>query len=230
MAGRRVTAWICLVGADAGALRAAAPDWHRLRTGLAAPTEWVSAAGASAAAAELARAVLWSAAVWLAVALGAAALPLLPGLPGRIGGRLAGALVPAVLRRVLAGTAGLGVALSPAAALASAPAPAPAPPAVSACTELPTPGWPLLPTPRASTPPPERPSAPPAAAGPDRHLVAPGDSLWRIAAAELGRDATAQQVAASWPRWYAVNRATIGADPNLLRPGQLLRDPAAGRR
>jgi nucleoid-associated protein YgaU len=33
-------------------------------------------------------------------------------------------------------------------------------------------------------------------------------------------------VAASWPRWYAANRRVIGADPDLILPGQILRPPA----
>jgi hypothetical protein len=52
-----------------------------------------------------------------------------------------------------------------------------------------------------------------------------GDSLWSIAAAHLGPDATAAQIARQWPRWYAENRGVIGADPTLIRPGQQLRPP-----
>jgi nucleoid-associated protein YgaU len=50
--------------------------------------------------------------------------------------------------------------------------------------------------------------------------------LWAIAATRLGPQATPALVAANWPRWYAANRAVIGADPDLIRPGQLLQ-PAA---
>jgi nucleoid-associated protein YgaU len=60
-------------------------------------------------------------------------------------------------------------------------------------------------------------------------VVAPGDSLWRIAAAELGPDATPADVAAAWPRWYAANRAAIGDDPGLIVPGLVLRMPEEGR-
>jgi hypothetical protein len=63
---------------------------------------------------------------------------------------------------------------------------------------------------------------------PARHLVRPGDSLWSVAEAALlasGSPATAAEVAAYWPRIYALNRAVVGADPDLLRPGQLLRLP-----
>jgi hypothetical protein len=70
-------------------------------------------------------------------------------------------------------------------------------------------------------------SATPSRAGePDPVVtVRPGDSLWSLAAADLGRDATPAQIAAAWPRWYAANRGVIGNDPTLIRPGQRLRPP-----
>jgi nucleoid-associated protein YgaU len=55
--------------------------------------------------------------------------------------------------------------------------------------------------------------------------VHPGDSLWLIAARHLGPAATSAQIAADWPRWYAVNRTVIGTDPALVLPGQLLHAP-----
>jgi hypothetical protein len=61
-------------------------------------------------------------------------------------------------------------------------------------------------------------------------VVAAGDCLWTIAAealaATIGSEPGDDAVAAEWPRWYALNRATIGADPDLLLPGMLLRAPA----
>lgn len=57
-------------------------------------------------------------------------------------------------------------------------------------------------------------------------VVAPGDSLWSIVAAQLGPFATAADVADAWPAWYDANRATIGADPSLLLPGQVLHPPS----
>jgi len=57
--------------------------------------------------------------------------------------------------------------------------------------------------------------------------VGRGDSLWTIARARLGPAATPARVAREWPRWFAANRSVIGADPDLLRPGQVLRAPAA---
>jgi nucleoid-associated protein YgaU len=63
-------------------------------------------------------------------------------------------------------------------------------------------------------------------------VVRPGDSLWAIAEADLAeRGATESpapaDVAAYWPRVYALNRAVIGPDPAVIEPGQRLRLPAA---
>jgi hypothetical protein len=59
----------------------------------------------------------------------------------------------------------------------------------------------------------------------DHIVVRRGDTLWDIAARALGPDASAADIAASWPRWHAANRSTIGPDPDLILPGQLLRPP-----
>jgi hypothetical protein len=61
----------------------------------------------------------------------------------------------------------------------------------------------------------------------DAYVVRRGDALWDIAARRLGPDATQADVAREWPRWYAANRTVIGADPNLIRPGERLQPPAA---
>ncbi|MDQ4051568.1 MAG: LysM peptidoglycan-binding domain-containing protein [Actinomycetota bacterium] len=58
------------------------------------------------------------------------------------------------------------------------------------------------------------------------HQVRPGDSLWSVAESTLrdsGAAATEADVAAYWPRIYALNRDLVGPDPDLLRPGQRLR-------
>ena len=57
-------------------------------------------------------------------------------------------------------------------------------------------------------------------------VVRRGDTLWGLAARRLGPDASAAEVAAEWPRWYAANRRVIGPDPDLLRPGQRLVPPS----
>jgi len=55
--------------------------------------------------------------------------------------------------------------------------------------------------------------------------VRAGDSLWTIAADRLAPGATEADVAVAWPRWYATNRAVVGDDPQLIRPGQVLAEP-----
>lgn len=83
--------------------------------------------------------------------------------------------------------------------------------------------WPSEPGPR----------QPPTRAGQPggRIVVAPGDSLWSLAAARLtrlrGHRPSDSQIAAEWPRWYAANRFVIGGDPDLIQPGQHLLVPPA---
>jgi len=57
-------------------------------------------------------------------------------------------------------------------------------------------------------------------------VVLRGDSLWTIAARHLGPNATEAEIAAEWPRWWAANRDVIGADPNVIFPGQRLQPPS----
>ncbi|WP_202033141.1 LysM peptidoglycan-binding domain-containing protein [Nocardioides sp. WS12] len=56
--------------------------------------------------------------------------------------------------------------------------------------------------------------------------VRPGDSLWTIAARELGPGASAAQVTSYWHRIHAANADVIGSDPDLLLPDQQLHLPA----
>ena len=55
-------------------------------------------------------------------------------------------------------------------------------------------------------------------------VVVPGDSLWSISSAQLGPNATPQQIATAVERIYALNRIQIG-DPNLIFAGQKLSLP-----
>jgi nucleoid-associated protein YgaU len=56
-------------------------------------------------------------------------------------------------------------------------------------------------------------------------VVRRGDTLWTIAARQLGPDATDAEIAEQWPRWWRANRTRIGDDPDLLLPGQVLEAP-----
>jgi hypothetical protein len=60
----------------------------------------------------------------------------------------------------------------------------------------------------------------------DDYVVRRGDTLWDIAARHLGAHATNADIARAWPRWYAANRAAIGANPQLIHPGLVLRAPS----
>ncbi|XAS66201.1 LysM domain-containing protein [Micrococcaceae bacterium Sec5.7] len=57
--------------------------------------------------------------------------------------------------------------------------------------------------------------------------VLAGDSLWSIAARDLGPTASDVDIALHWPRWYQANRAAIGEYPDVLLPGQILKSPSA---
>jgi hypothetical protein len=53
-------------------------------------------------------------------------------------------------------------------------------------------------------------------------VIRPGDSLWTIACRDLAPGASAAAVTERWHAIYAANRAVIGPDPDLIRPGQRL--------
>jgi nucleoid-associated protein YgaU len=49
-----------------------------------------------------------------------------------------------------------------------------------------------------------------------------GDTLWGLAAARLGPQASDAEIDAAWRADYAANRAVVGRDPDLILPGQVL--------
>jgi nucleoid-associated protein YgaU len=228
--------FVGLVLADVAVLIRMRPDMPGLLHRLAAPHAWVTDVGADAAATTLCGALLWCVAAWLAVGLLAVAAAQLPGAAGRLAWAASRALLPRAVYRLAAGATGLGVLLAPVAAGAqpgAAPTPAPSP---TAAATLPAPSWPASNAPASNAPASNAPASNAPASGdapqtdgtqPDAaHVtVQAGDSLWRIAATHLGADATSAQIAEAWPRWYAANRAVIGADPALIRPGQVLSAP-----
>ena len=58
----------------------------------------------------------------------------------------------------------------------------------------------------------------PAAARPRPYVVQPGGTLWSVSAWYYG-------TGLDWHRIYAANRAVIGGNPDLIRPGQRLALP-----
>ncbi|MCL8251785.1 hypothetical protein AERO_10350 [Aeromicrobium fastidiosum] len=56
--------------------------------------------------------------------------------------------------------------------------------------------------------------------------VRPGDTLWAIAARSLDSEASDAAVADATAAWHRANLDVIGADPDLIRPDQLLVPPS----
>ncbi len=213
-----------LTMADAGAVVGLRPN-AGLVTELTAPHAWLARVGVDGAVTELAAAALWLAACWLAVGLVAAGVAAMPGAGGRAARRLAAVALPRAIYRLVAGATGLGIVLTPLAAGAAAPHRMPsatAAPAWPTSDPVAAPSWPISAARQAPRPHPTEPGARPAGAG--HVVVAPGDSLWSIAAGHLHRPSP-QRVAAAWPRWYAANRAVIGSDPNHIVAGEVLVPP-----
>lgn len=67
-----------------------------------------------------------------------------------------------------------------------------------------------------------------AAPGGGQVTVAPGDSLWSIAASHLPVGASESETSAAMEAWYETNRELIGANPNLIFPQQQLTPPPKG--
>lgn len=178
--------------------------------------------------------------IWLLAGTSWCALSLVRGLE-------APALTPLALRRLLVLMLGAGLAATaspghaatvPASAGAaqSVPgwqptgqAPGPGPGRHAAAAPGPGAGAPWVPGPPPGATRPAEPGPGPgsgADAATGRRVVAPGDTLWDIAARDLGPDATPAQIAQAWPAWHARNLDTIGPDPDRIFPGQRLRPPA----
>jgi nucleoid-associated protein YgaU len=54
-------------------------------------------------------------------------------------------------------------------------------------------------------------------------VVRTGDTLWALAQRRLPHSATDRQVTEGWHSNYRRNRGVIGPDPDLIRPGQVLK-------
>ncbi len=223
---QRTGAWLGLLTLADGAAVVGLRPSVRLVAELTAPHAWLARVGADGAGTELAAAALWLAACWLAVGLVAAGVAAVPGAGGRAARRLAAVVLPRAVYRLVAGATGLGIVLTPLAAGAARPAAAAtASPAWPTSDPVAVPDWPTSLPQRAAAHPHPHPSPPTARPASASHVVvAPGDSLWSIAADHLQRPSP-QRVAATWPRWYAANRAVIGTDPNHIVAGEVLLAP-----
>lgn len=221
VAGTIIVGWLVRVTAELGA-------------GLASPAPVDPGEVLTLMAAVLALAI----ASWLSVSVLVALAAHLPGWIGRAAGRARERWTPRLARRLAAAALGLGLGGGltaqwslavpteppPASAYVAGGSAGPAATSTSPPT-APDPGW--VPT---------RPLVRPQDTDllvrtrdvPDPEVVVRrGDTLWSIARAELGRQASDAEVARWWPRWHAANEDVIGPDPDLILPGQVLRRPPA---
>lgn len=155
--------------------------------------------------------------------LACAALGRLPGAVGSSCRRAGDVVTPLVVRRLLSVALGAGASAVPVAASAVAVV---EPADVAVLPELDR-GDPVLPDldRAASSRPAVRAAGVVAPVG--VLVVQPGDTLWHIAARSLPAGATATRIDREWRRWYRANRSVIGADPDLILPGQRLVPPPA---
>lgn len=195
-------------------------------------------AGFTAAAAGLGIAVVWSVGLAMAVAYAA-----LRKAGHAAAAAAAGALAPAFMKRLAVAVIGLNLVSGTGGAQAAEFFPQGSqPPAISSLEQPPQtvrPQW----NPAAADGNDEHPTPhwkPRAAPDAQNVFVRPGrpefesqavaqegDSLWSLASAQLGPQATEADIAAHWPRWYERNRAVIGDSPDLILPGQVFEIPDA---
>lgn len=176
-------------------------------------------------------------AAWLTLAAALHCLARLPGHLGSVAGRVAAAVTPALVSRLLmitVSTAGAAVTVPTTAAAtvatvhaADAPAPDFGAPAPKVMTQeaAPSPGW---------TPTAPRPARQPTlevlgsrgGSGEDpSYVVRRGDCLWDIVGRHLGDRATPAAIVEAIPSWHEANRDVLGPDPDLIHPGVTLTPP-----
>jgi nucleoid-associated protein YgaU len=170
----------------------------------------------------------WLLASYLALAVAASAIAHL--VAGRAtAARILARLAPGSVRRLVDAAVTLGAATAVLTGTTAAASAAPVNHVVASRTvdrAIPGSGldWPGLRSPARPVPHPHPHRRQPAAFVD----VQPGDTLWSIAARQLGPGATGGEITAAWHAWYAANRSVIGANPNLIQPGQQLVAPQRG--
>jgi hypothetical protein len=225
MSTRRLLITAAAIAAIAVVLAALTPPFPAMTASLTAAQRTVDTQGPDVLISSAAGLLAWGVWAWGALGLALTAASALPGMVGgaaRLALRIA---LPAGARRTAALLLGLGLGIAPLAgtalplftpALAAAADGVPDWPAPAAASDdAPVPDWPSAPS-TASPPPAER-------------VVLRGDCLWYIAAdslvAQLGRPPDEGEIAAAVHAWWTANADVIGADPDLLLPGQVLRTP-----
>jgi hypothetical protein len=237
---RRWVGTTAVMAAAAWVLSSLGPALPELRAALADPQGLVDRSGPDGLLLVLVPVLAWSCWAWGAVGLLLTAASTVPGAAGRLAGWLLGHVLPGSARRAAALALGLG--LGTVAPVALLPVGHPLVASAAAAEDVgaehgrtpvdrPTtpaqdvvPDWPTGPAAPSGTPP-DWPQA-----APGEHVVVRGDCLWDIAADWLQQQAPgapppAAEVARATRDWWQANAAVIGADPDRLLPGQVLRPP-----
>lgn len=233
MSIRRLVATAAAMGGIAVVLGALTPSFPAMADALGGAQRTVDTRGADALIAAAAGLLAWAVWLWGALGLVLTAASAVPGAVGGAARALLQVALPAGARRSAALLLGLGLGISAPIAGVALPAWAPAAAAADASTVHDVPDWPAAAAP--ATPVPDWPQPAPPAAGPagqstpGERVVARGDCLWTIAAdsllGRLGRLPDDAEVATAVDAWWQANRDVIGPDPDVLRPGQVLRAP-----
>ncbi|MGY1807303.1 hypothetical protein ACI8AF_08020 [Blastococcus sp. SYSU D00669] len=222
MSARRLVGTVLAMAGAALVLAVLGPAPATLRRAVLEPQLVADTAGPDAVVLSWAALLAWAVWAWGVAGLALTAAGALPGLAGSAARRLQRVVLPAGARRAAAVALGIGLGAGLGAPVVAGAAPL-APSAVPAAPDWPhathgtAPDWPQQPA---------TPTAAPDAAG---HVVVRGDCLWEIAEEHLRRTTGGapgdRQVADAVGAWWAANASVIGADPDLLLPGQSLRPP-----
>ncbi len=227
MSGRRLVGTTTAMAVIAGVLAVLTPPVREMTATVLAAQDTVDTAGPETLLTAAAGLLAWGVWGWGALGLLLTAVSALPGAVGRVSLVLVRAVLPGGARRAAALALGLGLGLTgPLAGTTLLVATAPA--AAAAPAPAGVPDWPAGAPADLAVGLPDRPDAPaPPTAG--SHVVVRGDCLWDIAAAGLsdgsGRTPSPAEIAGAAHSWWAANADVIGADPDLLLPGQVLRPP-----
>jgi nucleoid-associated protein YgaU len=241
MSVRRLLSTAATMAALAWALALLTPSFADMTGAVLGTQRTADSAGAEALVLAGAGLAAWGVWAWGALGLVLTAGSAVPGLLGQAAGTLTHVVLPRGARRGAALALGIGLGVvGPLAGTALVVVTAPA--AAAETTSTPVPDWPgALPEAGALPDGPGGPDAvpPTVPALPDwpsppvagDHVVLRGDCLWDIAAAHLsdrlGRTPSDAETARATSAWWAANAAVIGADPDVLLPGQVLRPPPA---
>ncbi|HWF41887.1 MAG TPA: LysM peptidoglycan-binding domain-containing protein [Acidothermaceae bacterium] len=198
----------------------------------------------------------WIGVAWLGIAVVLEVASVLPGAVGRGCAAVAAKTSPMLVRRIVQVVIGISVLAGPitaGSAFAAGPSTTTStstqvdrPDSLTPALTKPSPASPMVDrpaTPFVASPPPaakrtptgavalvtgaaHRDAVDPSHRSADGYVVRRGDTLWDIAARHLRPKASAVDISRAWPAWYDANRAVIGTDPSMIRPGEVLVPPS----